>query len=117
MVHELALSRSLIEIVADHAQRHGLQRVTMVRLEVGALSCVEPRALSFCFDAVAGGTVAAEATLSIAIVPVEAWCWTCSRTVRVADRAGGCPDCGSPTIRAADPRDLRLTEIEGHGAA
>ena len=116
-MHELSLSQSLIDIVTDHAQRHGMDRVTDVRLEVGALSCVEPRALSFCFDAVSRGTPAEGAALSIIVVPVEAWCWTCSRTVEVADRSGGCPDCGNPTVRATDPGDIRVTEIEGHGPA
>ena len=114
-MHELSLSQSLIDIVADHARQHGLARVTEVRLEVGALSCVEPRALSFCFDAVARGTASEGAVLSITVVPVDAWCWTCSRTVTVADRSGGCPDCGNATVRAADPGDIRVTEIEGCG--
>lgn len=114
-MHELALSHSLIDIVLDHAGRHGLRRVTEVRLAVGALSCVEPRALAFCFEAVSLGTPAEGAELSIDTVPVEAWCWTCERTVEVADRDGGCSACGHATVRAADPTDLRVTEIVGDG--
>ena len=116
-MHELSLCRSLIGLVTDEARRHGVARVTEVCLEVGALSCVDPRALAFCFEAVARDTPAAGATLSITVVPVQAWCWTCTRTVEVADRDGGCPVCGHQTVRAADPRDLRLTEIVGEDAA
>ncbi len=116
-MHELSLCQSLIAIVTEHARRHGMARVREVCLEVGALSCVEPRALAFCFDAVARDTAAAGASLSLTIVPTEAWCWTCSRTVAVADREGGCPSCGSPTVRANDPRDLKVTEIVGDAVA
>lgn len=114
-MHELSLSRRLIDIVINHAHRHGLRQVTDVRLTVGALSCVEPDALFFCFDAVARETPAEGAMLSITVVPSQAWCWSCSRTVEVTDRNGGCPDCGKATVRAADPRELRVTEIEGCG--
>lgn len=112
-LHELSLCQSLIALVADYAGRHGLARVTEVCLEVGALSCIEPRALAFCFDAVARGTPAEGAALSIEIVPVDAWCWTCSRTVAITDRDATCPLCDHPTLRATDPRDLKLTEIAG----
>ena len=112
-MHELSLSQSLIEIVAEHARRHDLERVTEVLVDVGALSCVSPHALSFCFDATSSGTIAEGATLTITVVSTEAWCWTCGKTVTVADRSGGCPDCGGFTVRAADPRDLRVTEIVG----
>lgn len=112
-MHELSLSQSLIEIVADHARRYELERVTEVLVDVGALSCVSPHALSFCFDATARGTVAEGATLTISVVEVEAWCWTCGKSVTVTDRAGSCPECGGFTVRATDHGDLKVREIVG----
>ena len=112
-MHELSLSQRLIEIVTDQARRHDLDQVSEVRLGVGALSCVTPEALTFCFDAVAKGTVAEGATLRLVQEPTEAWCWTCEQTVQVADAKQGCPACGNQTVRAADPRDMRVLAITG----
>jgi len=61
-MHELGLTRSIVSIVSEHA---GTRRVRRVRLAIGPLACVEPRALSFCFDIVAEGTVLAGAALEI----------------------------------------------------
>jgi hydrogenase nickel incorporation protein HypA/HybF len=59
-MHELGLTRSIVGIVSEHA---GSRRVRRVRLAIGPLACVERRALTFCFDIVAEGTVLADATL------------------------------------------------------
>jgi len=59
-VHELGLTRSIVSIVSEHA---GPRRVRRVRLAVGPMACVERRALAFCFDIVAEGTVLADAEL------------------------------------------------------
>ena len=59
-MHELGLVRNIVSVVADRA---GARRVRRVRLAIGPLACVERRALSFCFDIVAEGTVLAGAEL------------------------------------------------------
>ena len=115
-MHELSLCQSLVEIVVDHAKRGGIGHVTDVRATIGALSCVDPDALAFCFDVVARDTPAAEATLTLTVVPVEAWCWTCAAVVEVCERGGGCPACGNATVRATDLGDLQVTEIIGQEA-
>ena len=61
-MHELGLTRNIVSIVSEHA---GRRRVRRVRLAIGPLACVESRALSFCFDLVAEGTVLAGAELEI----------------------------------------------------
>ena len=59
-MHELGLTRNVVSIVAEHA---GGRKVRRVRLAIGPLASVERRALSFCFDLVAEGTVLAGASL------------------------------------------------------
>jgi len=59
-MHELGLIRNVVSIVAEHA---GGRAVRRVRLAIGPLACVERRALSFCFDIVAEGTVLTGADL------------------------------------------------------
>jgi hydrogenase nickel incorporation protein HypA/HybF len=51
-MHELALSQSIVDLVAEAAAREGLHQVTRVVLEVGAAAAVEPQALLFCFGGV-----------------------------------------------------------------
>ena len=73
-MHELALTQSIVEMVAKHAQGRTVRRVT---LEVGKLTCVMPDALRFCFDLVAAGTALDGARLDIREIEGRARCVTC----------------------------------------
>jgi hydrogenase nickel incorporation protein HypA/HybF len=53
VVHELAITESVIEAITD---RVGDIKVTRVLLEIGKLSGVVPDAVRFCFDIAADGT-------------------------------------------------------------
>jgi len=67
-MHELALTQTIVEMVAAHAQGRTVKRVT---LEVGKLTCVMPDALRFCFDLVAAGTSLDGACLDICEIEVD----------------------------------------------
>jgi hydrogenase nickel incorporation protein HypA/HybF len=111
-MHEMALSQSVADIVLRHAEAHGAERVRAVRLELGALSCAEPDALAFCFEAVTRGTLAEGAALEIAVVPGRAWCWDCDGAVELTDRAAGCPACGGFRLRVETGEDMRVKDLE-----
>ncbi|MBX4308602.1 hydrogenase/urease maturation nickel metallochaperone HypA, partial [Mycobacterium tuberculosis] len=49
-MHEITLSQRALEIIEQQAQQAGARRVTGVWLKVGAFSCVEASALTFCFE-------------------------------------------------------------------
>lgn len=111
-LHEMALCQSVLDIVLRHAQAQGARRVERVRLELGALSCAEPQALRFCFDAVTRGSLAEGAALDIAVVPGRAWCWDCEAVRSLTDRAAGCPACGGHRLRVEAGDEMRVKELE-----
>jgi len=111
-MHEMALAASMRDIVEDVARRNGAARVSAVLVELGALACVEPAALRFCFDASMQGSLAEGARLEIAVTPGEAWCMPCGRTVGIARRGEPCPDCGSYQLQVSGGDAMRVTEIE-----
>jgi len=111
-VHEMSLIESVVALVEDERRKQGFSRVRVVRLRVGALACVEPDALRFCFEAVSWGAVAEGARLEIDSVPGQGWCDPCDRSVPLGERYGGCPICGSGYVRVIAGDDLRLVELE-----
>ncbi len=111
-MHEMSLSQSMVEIIQEQAAVNGFQHVTVVRLEIGALSCVEPAALSFCFDSVTRGTVAEGATLDIIKVPGRAWCWVCSRVVDIEGHGDPCPDCSGYQMQTRTGNEMKIKELE-----
>lgn len=111
-MHEMALCESIVEIIAGEAAKQGFTRVEKVRLEIGALSHVEPDAMSFCFEAVARGTLADGAELEILRPTGEAWCLDCEKTVSVSARYDPCPICGGRMLQITGGEQMRIKDLE-----
>jgi hydrogenase nickel incorporation protein HypA/HybF len=73
-MHELSLTRSILEIVETKAEDHGFSRVNSLALSFGHLSCVEPKVIEFAFAIQAKGTLAEGATLEFERCPVVIYC-------------------------------------------
>jgi hydrogenase nickel incorporation protein HypA/HybF len=108
-MHELALAEDLVAAVGDRA---GGARVVRVVLELGELTCAEPDAIRFCFDACARGTSLEGAALEVVEIPARASCRACgAQAVRVDARIPLCP-CGSADLDVVDGRQLRIRAVE-----
>lgn len=111
-MHEMALAESMLEIVLQTARGSDAARVTLIRVEIGALSQVEPEALRFCFDVVTRDSPADGARLEIQRTPGEAWCMPCGTTVPLCKLGDGCPHCGSYQLGISQGQAMRVREIE-----
>lgn len=111
-MHEMSLCESVIRILQREAKRQKFTRVNTVCLRIGALSCVAPEAMDFCFRAVSRGTLAEGARLELDRVPGKAWCMNCGETVTIRERYDGCPQCGSHELQVTGGDEIRITELE-----
>ncbi len=111
-MHEMSLTESVVEILAEEGRRQGFSRVKKVWLEIGVLSGVEPEAMIFCFDVVTRGTLAEGAELAIVRTPGQGWCLACEKNVPLADRYGPCPECGGHGVQMTAGDEMRVKELE-----
>lgn len=111
-MHEISLCESIREVIEDEAKTSGFTRVNRVWLEVGPLSCVEPEALRFGFDAVMSGSVAEGASLDIATPQAKARCPACNHECTVERRYETCPCCGLPGLELIRGDELRIKKLE-----
>ncbi|MFI5778462.1 hydrogenase maturation nickel metallochaperone HypA [Nocardia sp. NPDC051570] len=107
-MHEMAITRSVIDAVCEHAAG---RRVHGITLEVGVLCAVVPEAMSFCFELVAEGTVAEGANLEIRTVPGVAYCRACGAEFTVSDPILLCR-CGSADVELRSGRELLIRSME-----
>ncbi|MDD9983787.1 MAG: hydrogenase maturation nickel metallochaperone HypA [Gammaproteobacteria bacterium] len=110
-MHELALARSLIEMIDDYALAHGARQVTRVHVRLGVLSALT-RALYVSFRAASRGTRCEGATLDIEEVPLTVYCRFCD----AAKTPSGpwnfrCPECGHATHEVVTGREMQLVSI------
>lgn len=93
-MHESQLARRVLDVVLARARGAGGGHVRRVEGRLGEIEALSADALSFHFRALARGTVAEDADLSIRLERVEARCRACSR-VYLPDHVLLCPGCGS----------------------
>jgi len=111
-MHEMSLCESILEILEQQAQEQHYRKVKTVRLEIGALSSVEPEAMRFCFEAVMQGSLADQARLEIDHVQGQAWCSQCGRLVVIEQRYDPCPVCGNVPLQVQAGEQMRIKELE-----
>ncbi|AUP76368.1 hydrogenase maturation nickel metallochaperone HypA [Enterobacter sp. EA-1] len=114
-MHEITLCQRALEVIEQQARANGARRVTGVWLKVGAFSCVETEALTFCFDLVCRGSPAEGCTLHIEEQQAECWCESCQQYVTLlTQRVRRCPQCHSDQLHivADDGMHIQRLEIE-----
>lgn len=107
-MHELSITRRIVEIVAEAAR---LRRVRRVTIEVGALAGVAGDAIAFCFDEVAKGTVVEGAELEIRHVEGRARCCDCAAEFATPDLFTPC-GCGSLRSDRLQGEELNVRSME-----
>jgi hydrogenase nickel incorporation protein HypA/HybF len=111
-LHELSLTQNLIEIAEEHARREGATAITVVTLEIGALSGVIPEAMEFAFEACSKGTLADGATLEIRRIPALGRCLECAKECAIESLLDGCSECGRFALDVLQGQEMDLTEME-----
>lgn len=111
-MHEMDLARSVVDAITTEAARQSFTTVQKVVLEVGALSCVDPHALEFGFDAATRGTLVEGAALEILSPPGQAQCFGCGQTVSLARKGDACPSCGSYQLVVSGGEELKIKSLE-----
>ncbi|MBI5523026.1 MAG: hydrogenase maturation nickel metallochaperone HypA [Desulfarculus sp.] len=111
-MHELSIAQSLLDIVVEEANRHGVTKVRRVGVRVGAFTNVVPDSLSFCFDLIKEGTVAAEAELKLTPVPLAGLCQDCGAELDMSEAVFACPQCQSANVKVTQGQELLIDYIE-----
>lgn len=115
-MHELSLTRNIVALCSERADGRRVRRVT---LEIGALSCVLPEALRFCYGVCTDGTLLAGSTLDIVCVAGRARCRRCGAELALELHGSAC-GCGARDFQVLAGEELRIREMElddGHATA
>ncbi len=107
-MHELSITQSIVDLVAE---RTAGRTVLAVRVQVGRLSGVVPRAMSFCFEIAATGTPLEGARLEIEEVDGRIACRDCGRETAADDLVLLCP-CGSADVTVVAGEELTVRAVE-----
>jgi hydrogenase nickel incorporation protein HypA/HybF len=110
-MHEVSLAGAILQMVEQARARDPFERVTHLRLQVGALAGVEVSALLFALESLTPGTCLASAVIDIDEQPGTAWCMQCSQSVPIFSRLDLCPLCEGTQLQPAGGTDLKVVDM------
>ena len=112
-MHELSLTLSVLDIIEQHAATHQFKKVNSIRLSLGRLSCIMPKAIEFAFDVQAQNTRAEGAKLIFDIVPATIHCFSCDKDSEIDFFTGFCEKCGaSNVLLTGGTEELKIIELD-----
>lgn len=111
-MHELGITRSLVELVRTEAEKQGFTRTLEIRLKVGEYSGVIPDYILDLFPHVAKDTAAEGAALVFETVPGRFLCAGCGREGPVDRKAARCPACGGADLKLTAGREFFVDSLK-----
>ena len=114
-MHELPVTKSILDIVLRHAEANGVEKVTAIDLSIGALSDLEAEWIQKYFDHLSRGTPAHGAKLRVRRSPLTFSCEPCSReftATREELDVARCPQCSSREISLVSGTGYTVESME-----
>jgi len=111
-MHELSITRGVIEIVSSEAQKQHFQRVLEIKLRVGEYSGLIPECIREFFPIAAKGSIAENAELVIEPIRAEFECMDCGYKGAVDRKDAACPLCGSEAIHMTSGREFFVESLK-----
>ncbi len=112
-MHELAVTQNLVDIALDAARAAGAAQISVVHVQIGALTGIAPDSVHFYFEFLTRNTLAAGAHLVLTIDPARATCGECGSAFAVAPPLDlCCPQCGGAPASVTGGNDLLVQSIE-----
>jgi hydrogenase nickel incorporation protein HypA/HybF len=111
-VHELSVAAALLEWAEEQSRVHAPRVLRSIELELDPLSCLNPEALRFGFDALAAETPLAGVLLEMVEVAPTWECRVCGERLAVQSSPLICSRCGAPLPRLSKESSLKVRSIE-----
>ena len=111
-MHEVGITRSIVEIAERSAREQGAARVVSVTVQIGGLSGVVPEAVEFCFEACTKETFLEGARLIVERIPGRGRCRECGAETALDPYIFACPACGGYALEVLQGNELSIREME-----
>jgi len=111
-MHELGLTKSLVDLVERESEKQGFRRTLEIRLKLGEYSDVVPEYILDLFPHVSKGTAAEGAALLFEHVPGRFRCPGCGYEGAVDRKTACCPACGGTQLKMTAGREFFVDSLK-----
>ncbi len=111
-MHELEITRSLVKLALDEAEKANAKKLTSVTVVLGEMCGAVDDSVAFYFEIMTKGTIGEGAKIIFRKVPMQAKCRNCGSTVNPKDIFWECEKCHSMDIEMISGKELYIESIE-----
>ena len=111
-MHELALTKNLIDLVEREAKNQGFTRALEIRMKLGEYSGVVPGYILDLLPEASKGTAAEGAKLLFEQIPGRFRCAGCGYEGAVDRSEAKCPQCGGTALRMTGGREFFVDSLK-----
>ena len=112
MMHELAVTESILEIAMQAAKERAATKVTDIYLRLGQLSSIVDESVQFYWDVISQGTLAEGAQLHFTHVPARLRCKDCGTEFGLSEELTPCPACQSIALEIIQGEEFQVDSID-----
>lgn len=111
-MHELAMVRSIYDVISEKIKEYGVKKVKEVKLIVGELTGVEDMTMKSCFEIYVQATPVEGASLVIERVPVKVRCRICGNEYETKIPFSECDICGKKSFQIIAGKELYIESLD-----
>ncbi len=111
-MHELPITQSLLDIVAQKAKETGVEKVTGINVVLGSLCGVESSCVQFYFDFLKKEYKLEDASLKFDIRQARLKCRDCGNEFEHNESSWICSQCGGSNLAIASGSECYVESIE-----
>ena len=111
-MHELSVCQSMLKQIEEIAHEHAAHAVSLVKVQIGPLSGVEPQLLAQAFPIAIAGTIAEGASLELESLPIRVRCRQCGAESQVETNRLVCRTCGHWDTQLLSGDEMLLASVE-----
>lgn len=111
-MHELAITKGIIDIVNSEKADKGFKKVLEISLRVGEYSGIVPECIREFFPIAAKDSAAEHAALVIETVPARFECFDCGYEGEADRKNACCPKCRSTALKMTAGREFYVENLK-----
>ena len=111
-MHELSVAAALFDWALGEARTRAPKRLLSIELEQDPLSCLNPEALRFGFEALTADSRLSGVRLDFVSIDPTYRCGVCGEHLKTQPAPLACSRCGSPMPRLSRESSLSIRSIE-----
>ena len=111
-MHEFSITKSMLGLVLQQAEKAGAREVEKINLVIGEMTGVVDENVKFYFNLLSKGTMAERASLSLKMVPMTVQCRGCDKSFPLEESGWTCPYCGNSGVKIISGQELIVESID-----